>query len=68
MKPVKWVCKTTSLFSLSSELSNALLRLIAQHSQVEPTIEPILKPTIDPTIEPTVEPTVKQTIGPTDES
>jgi hypothetical protein len=67
MKPVKRVCKTASLFSLSSKLSNALLRLIAQHSQVEPTIEPILEPNMEPTVKPIEEPTVKQTIEPTDE-
>jgi hypothetical protein len=48
-------------FSLSSELSNASLRLIAQHSQVKPTVKPTLKPTLEPTIEPTVEPTVEPT-------
>ncbi len=25
--------------------------MIAQHSQVEPTVEPIIKPTIEPTID-----------------
>ncbi len=53
----------TRSFSLSSELSSALLRLIAQHSQVKlivkPTVEPTLEPTIKPTVEPTVEPTGK---------
>jgi hypothetical protein len=36
--------------SLLSELSNALLRLIAEHSQVEPTVKPTIKPTIETTI------------------
>ncbi len=54
----------TSLFSFSSELSNALLRLIAQHSQVEPNIEPTVKPTFEPTVEPTVESAVKPTVRP----
>jgi hypothetical protein len=35
------------------ELSNALLRLIAQHSQVEPTVEPTIKPTVKPTVKTT---------------
>jgi hypothetical protein len=51
----------TSSFSLLSELSNALLRSIAQHSQVELTV----KPTVEPTLEPTIEPNVKPTIEPT---
>jgi hypothetical protein len=62
----------TRSFNLSSELSNALLRLIAQHSQVKPTVEPTVKPTLEhtvkltlePTIEPTVEPTAKPTCKP----
>jgi hypothetical protein len=33
--------------SLASELLNALLRSIAQHSQVEPTVEPTVKTTVD---------------------
>ena len=44
--------------SLSAELSNALLRSIAQHSQVELTVKPTVEPTIEPTVEPTVETTV----------
>jgi hypothetical protein len=52
-----------SLFSLSSELSNALLRLIAQHSQVKLTGKPTVEPTSEPTVNPTVEPTVKTTIN-----
>jgi hypothetical protein len=51
----------TSSFSHSSELSNTLLRLIAQHSQVKPTVEPAIKPTLEPTIKPTVESTVEPT-------
>jgi hypothetical protein len=47
-----------SLLSLSSELSNASLRLIAQHSQVKL----IVKPTDELTMEPTVEPIVKTTV------
>jgi hypothetical protein len=62
--PVKGVCKTTSLFndkpvkpyrliakSLSSELPNALLRLIAQHSQVKPTVKLTIEPTIETTVD-----------------
>ncbi len=41
--------------SLSAELWNALLRLIAQHSQVELTIKPIIEPTIEPTVKTTVD-------------
>ncbi len=51
----------TRLFSLLSELSNALLRSIAQHSQVEPTVKPTVELTLEPTVEPTVELTVKPT-------
>ena len=48
-----------NLFSLSSELSNALLRSIAQHSQVELTIKPTVERPIEPTFKPAVEPAVK---------
>jgi hypothetical protein len=41
--------------SLLTELSNALLRLIAQHSQVELTVEPTVEPTGKSTIETTVD-------------
>ncbi len=54
-----------SSFSLSSELSKALLRSIAQHSQIEPTVEPTIKPTVEPTIELAVEPTIELTVEPT---
>jgi hypothetical protein len=37
--------------SSSSELSNALLRSIAQHSQVEPTVKPTVEPTIKTTVD-----------------
>jgi hypothetical protein len=40
------------------ELSNALLRLIAQHSQVELTVELTVEPTVEPTVELTVKPVV----------
>jgi hypothetical protein len=58
----------TSLFSLSSELSNASLRLIAQHSQVKPTVKPTIKPALEPTVKPTVELTVEPTVKPTIET
>ncbi len=51
-------------FSFSSELSNALLRLIAQHSQVKSTVEPTIELNIKLTVKPTVEPTIKLTIKP----
>jgi hypothetical protein len=41
-----------------------LLKLIVQHSQVEPTIKPTVKLTLEPTVELTIEPTVKLTIKP----
>ena len=41
--------------NLSPELSNALLRLIAHHSQVESTDKPTIEPTIKPTIKTTVD-------------
>ena len=44
-----------SSFSLLSELSIALLRLKAQHSQVELTAKPTVKPTVEPTVETTVD-------------
>ncbi len=47
------------LFSFLSEPSNPLLRLIAQLSQVEPTVEPTVKLNAEPTIEPTVKPNVE---------
>jgi hypothetical protein len=47
------------LFSFSSEPSNALLRLIAQLSQVKPTIEPTVELNVEPTVEPTVKPNFK---------
>jgi hypothetical protein len=46
---------------LLSELSNASLRLIAQHSQVEPTVEQTL-PTVELTVESAVKPNIKPTI------
>jgi hypothetical protein len=52
-EPVQRVCKTTHLFNLSSELSITLLRLIAQHGQVESIVRPTAEPTIKPTIETT---------------
>jgi hypothetical protein len=51
----------TRLFSLLSELSNALLRLIAQHSQVELTVEPTVEPTLEPTFKLTIELTIEPT-------
>ncbi len=42
-----------SSFSLSSELSNALLRWIAQHGQVKLINQPAVKSTIEPTIKTT---------------
>jgi hypothetical protein len=36
--------------------------LIAQHSQVKPTVEPTIKPTVEPTVKPTVEQTVETTV------
>jgi hypothetical protein len=36
---------------LSAELSNALLRLIAQHSQVESTVKPTVEPTVKTTFD-----------------
>jgi hypothetical protein len=54
-----------SSFSLSSELSNALLRLIAQDSQIKPTVEPTIEPTVESTIELAVEPTIEPTVEPT---
>jgi hypothetical protein len=39
-----------------------LLRLIAQHSQVEPAVEPTIEPTVEPTIKPTVKPKVEPTV------
>jgi hypothetical protein len=45
-----------------SELLNALLRLIAQHSQVESSVKPTVEPTIEPTVKLTVKPTVEPTI------
>ncbi len=41
--------------NLSSELSNALLRLIAQHSQVELTVKPTVEPTTKLTVETTID-------------
>ena len=48
----------TILFSLLSDLSNTLLRSIAQYSQVGLTVELTVEPAAKPTIEPTVETTV----------
>jgi hypothetical protein len=45
----------TSSFSLLSELSIALLRLKAQHSQVKLTAEPTVELTVEPTVETTVD-------------
>jgi hypothetical protein len=45
-----------------SELLNALLRLIAQHSQVEPTVKPTVEPIVKPTVKPTIKPTIKTTL------
>ncbi len=52
----------TRLFSLLSELSNAFLRLIAQHSQVEPTLEPAVELTVETTVKPTGKPIVETTV------
>ncbi len=52
----------TRLFSFSSEPSNALLRLIAQLSQVKQAVEPAVELNVKPTAKPTAEPTVKPAV------
>ncbi len=51
------------LFSFLSELSNGLLRLIAQFSQVKLTVEPTIELNVEPTIEPTIKPNVEQIVN-----
>jgi hypothetical protein len=48
-KPVK-PSQLIAVKSRSSELSNALLRLIAQYSQVELTVKPTIEPTVKTTV------------------